>query len=297
MISGMPSIARRADRMVYVSGQYETRILRIALGATATGEPKVLVDAIGDHSDLAVSGNGSRIAFVSNRTGSKEIWTARADGSGQTQVTFFDGPAVGSPRWSPDAIQIVFDGYASGSSDIYLIAADGGKPVRLTTDPGNEVRPSWSHDGKWVYFSWDRKGDRRGIWKISPSGGEPVKVAPDGNNAFESPDGEWLYVSNAPKLWRMRTDGTGSAEVTSALPATNDWNIGGHSVYILDYKNLDLLRAPFGQSNFKKAYDFNESNFPSGSGAAMAMPNDESYAIYRKVTRSVNTLTLIEGFR
>ncbi len=66
---------------------------------------------------------------------------------------------------------------------------------------------------------------------------------------------------------------------------------------MLDYRNFELLRAPFGSTNFEKAYHFNDANRPSGSGTSIALPGDERYAIYRRVTRSVNTLMLIEGFR
>jgi eukaryotic-like serine/threonine-protein kinase len=300
-VSGAPSVARQSDRMVYVNGQYETKVFKIALGSPNAShnaaEPQTLVEGIGDHSDLAVAPDGSRIAFVSNRTGSKEVWTANADGSGQTQITFYNGPAVGSPHWSPDGRQIVFDGYAGGSSDIYLIPAAGGKALRLTTDSGNEVRPTWAHDGQWIYYSWDHPGRPRGIWKIRPSGGEPVQVVPFGNNAHETPDGKWLYVAGPSQLWRIRPDGTEKTDVSSAPGNTNEWNLGARSLFMLDPKTLDLLRMPFSTGVFENAYHFDPASRPSGSGTAIAVPSDESYAIYRKVTRSVNTLTLIEGFR
>ena len=130
------------------------------------------MDAIGNQSDLNVSPGGQHIAFASNRTGSKEIRIAAADGSRQTEFRYFLGPAVGSPRSSPDGKSIGFDGAASGSSDIYVVASEGGKPVRLTSDPGNEIRPSWSHYGKWIYYGWYRAGHQREVWKIPSSGGQ-----------------------------------------------------------------------------------------------------------------------------
>ena len=144
MVSGQPSIGRQSGRMIYVTRQLETKIFKLALGACGAGEPKPLIETEGDQRDLGVAPDGARIAFVSNRTGSKEIWIANSDGSNQTQLTFFNGPSVGSPRWSPEGKSIAFDGYAGGSSDIYVMPVEGGKPVRLTSDAANEVRPSWS---------------------------------------------------------------------------------------------------------------------------------------------------------
>ena len=294
MISGEPTIARQTGRLVYVAGQYETKIFKMPLGSKA-GNPRPLVEAIGDHRDLAVSPDGSHIVFASNRTGSKELWTANADGSNQSQLTSFNGPALGSPRFSPDGKRIVFDGYAGGSSDIYLVPAEGGKTVRLTSDAGNEVRPAWSSDGKWIYYGWSREGSATEIWKIRPDGGSPVQVTRHGgNDAIETPDGHWLYVADPPKLSRMHPDGSEETLVTNGV-FSNLWNIGGRNVYILDRSQRVLARAPLGSNNFELAFRFDDANVPTPGGKCIAMPTDESYVIYRKDTRASTMLMLVDG--
>ena len=85
--------------------------------------------------------------------------------------------------------------------------------------------------------------------------------------------------------------------VANDLGSANYWTIGGRSLYVLEPKNLDLVRLPFGSTAFEMVAHFNDANRPDGGGTAIAVPNDESYAIYRKATRSVNTLMLIEGFQ
>jgi serine/threonine protein kinase len=295
MVSTQPSVARQSGRMVYVNRQFETKIFKIPLGPRGGGEALPLIETEGDQRDLGVAPDGSRIVFVSNRTGSKEIWIANSDGSTQTQLTFFNGPSVGSPRWSPDGKRIAFDGYASGSSDIYLIPVEGGKPVRLTSDAANEIRPSWSHDGQWIYFGWDRGGNEE-IWKIRPSGGEPVQVTRHGGyHAFETPDGRWLYVQRGRALLRMQPDGGEETSVRDNVNA-NVWVLGGHHVYVLSPSG-DLQRAPFDGSTFETVYRFGNPETLFGGGTAIAVPQDESYLIFRRTTRSMNTLVLIENFR
>lgn len=294
MVSAEPSVARQAGRMIYLTRHIETKIFKLPLG-TRVGEPRPLIEADGDQRDLGVAPNGERIAFVSNRTGSKEIWVANSDGSDQTQLTFFNGPSVGSPRWSPDGKQIAFDGYASGSSDIYLVSADGGKPSRLTSDAANEVRPAWSHDGQYIYFGWD-KGGKSQIWKVRPSGGEPVQVTSHGGHAFETADGRWLYVANGSTILRMRPDGSDETPVRDGI-APDHWVVGGRHIFLLTQTG-DLQRAAFGSSELETIYHFDSRvGVPSGGGTAIASPADESWIIDRVMTRVSEALVLIENFR
>jgi hypothetical protein len=53
---------------------------------------------------------------------------------------------------------IAFDNAKLGNYDIYVISADGGPPHRLTSGPFNNVRPSWSRDGRWIYFGSNPTG-------------------------------------------------------------------------------------------------------------------------------------------
>jgi Tol biopolymer transport system component len=71
--------------------------------------------------------------------------------------------------------------------------SDGGAAHRLTRDPGNENVPSWSHDGRWVYFVSDRTG-AHDIWRIPATGGSEEQVTHDGAAyARESIDGKTLF--------------------------------------------------------------------------------------------------------
>jgi Tol biopolymer transport system component len=101
----------------------------------------------------------------------------------------------GTPRWSPDGRSLALDSRKEGQSEIYVIAADGGKLRRVTNSPSfSNTRPSWSHDGRWIYFSSDRTG-RNEIWNTPPAGeGQAVQVTRSGGaTALESPDGRFIY--------------------------------------------------------------------------------------------------------
>jgi len=175
------------------------------------------------------------------------------------------------------------------------VSADGGKPSRLTSDASNEVRPSWSHDGQWIYFGGDKGGEPR-IWKIRPSGGEPVQVTKHGGHAFETADGQWLYVANGATILRMRPDGSEETPLRDGI-APDHWIIGGHHVFVLTPAG-DLQRAAFGSSTLETIYHFaDRATVPQGGGTAIAVPADESWIIYRAMTRAHESLVLIEKFQ
>ncbi len=54
---------------------------------------------------------------------------------------------------------------------------------------------SWSHDGKWIYYSSDVTG-RYEIWRIPPGGGAAQQITRNGAYAgLESTDGKNLYYT------------------------------------------------------------------------------------------------------
>ncbi|MGI8746617.1 MAG: TolB family protein [Bryobacteraceae bacterium] len=66
---------------------------------------------------------------------------------------------------------------------------------RLTFDPSTDVVPSWSRDGRWIYFTSRRTG-RAEVWKIAPGGGAEQQVTRNGGfHAQEAADGRTLYYT------------------------------------------------------------------------------------------------------
>jgi len=130
----------------------------------------------------------------------------RRDGRNPSQLTSFDEPAVGSPYWSPDGQQIVFDARPGGNPDVYVIDLKGSAPRRMTSDPSEEIVPTWSRDGKWIYFASNRTFAYE-MWKMPAVGGPAVQVTHKGGfHGLESPDGRFLYYAkspNLPGLWRV----------------------------------------------------------------------------------------------
>lgn len=147
-----------------------------------------------------------RIAFMSNRTGPWEIWVSGADGSRPVQVSFTE--SAGTPRWSPDGRTIAFDGPTElGDTDIFVVPADGSQRAH---DLVEGFVPSFSRDGKWIYFASERSGEWQ-VWKVSVRGGLATQVTTQGGfAALESVDGNLYYSKSRypnPKICRMPVRG------------------------------------------------------------------------------------------
>lgn len=229
-------------RLAYVSQEQKVEIWEQTLarnGRTGRGPanpsaPHSLIASTSSESSPQFSMDGRRIAFVSFRTGYVEIWISDADGQNPKQLTFSRECDVGSPRWSPDGQRIVFDCWASGRRAIYVADVKGGSPVRWT-DWGEAGRPSFSRDGHRIYFFSSRSG-RNEIVKVSASAAfsGPVAVTNGGGfEAYESPDGAWLYFNRGTGLWRQPVSG-GPAERILDSVRHGWWTVTSQGIYFVD---------------------------------------------------------------
>jgi len=204
------------------------------------------------------SPDGSRIAFASLRSGSSEIWVAGRDGSGLQQVTTLGAVGVLVGGWSPDGRTIAFEAAVAGNTDVYLVGADGGRLHRLTAEPSIDGIPSWSGDGRWIYFASTRAGVVADIWRIPPDGGQAIRLTHSGGfQPQESPDGRYLlYLDKAPagvavgggtaNLMRLPLDG-GQPEPVLDRVRPFLWSVTDAGIAFVtrepDFDAIDLYRS------------------------------------------------------
>jgi serine/threonine protein kinase/dipeptidyl aminopeptidase/acylaminoacyl peptidase len=198
-----PAISRQGRLLAYeraVGANFN--IWRIDVGDPA--QPSTpLIDSTRPDVSPKYSPDGSKIAFMSERSGIAAIWVCDADGENAVQLT--DSGQSGSPQWSPDGQRIVFDRVTDGKWQVFTMSARGGPLQQLTWGASGHSRPSWSHDGKWIYAAGGG-----GIQKIPAGGGQPVQLVSDGGtNPEESVDGKTIYYENQGRIWQVRADGSG----------------------------------------------------------------------------------------
>ncbi|AGM05836.1 VWA domain-containing protein [Amycolatopsis keratiniphila] len=160
-----------------------------------TRAPVRLTDDATADTRPALSPDGSSVAFVSERTGSKDIFVIGVDGRGLRQVT--SGPAADdSPSWSPDGGRLVFSGTGEDpAGDLYTVPSRGGAPTRLTADPGADTQPAWAPTGARIAFTTTRFDPAGDVVVMADTGGAVTRAVPEPGDSSEpawSPDGTRL---------------------------------------------------------------------------------------------------------
>jgi Tol biopolymer transport system component len=295
-----PAFSRDGHKMAYAQFFEDTNIWRFDLEGRE--QPTKIVASTQYDSSPQYSPDGKRIAFRSSRSGSSEIWLCNSEGRSPTQLTHFGGTLTGTPRWSPDGTRIAFDSRPEGQPDIFVISANGGEPRRVTTDPLEDVVPSWSLDGKWIYFASLRTGVWQ-VWRAPVAGGPEQQVTRLGGfAAFESPDSKFLYYAkarNEPGLWRKPLPDGPEEAVIPQLKAGfwGYWAIGAKGVYFMDWpapgNPLELwLHGPASTGRVGTV-----DGPPEPADSSFALSPDGRYILYTQVDHSGSDILILDHYR
>ena len=154
---------------------------------------------------VALSPDGSKVAFEAIADGNTDIYVANIDGTGLTRLTD-DAADDQYPQWSPDGTTIAYDNAGthqdpgdpqySKTAEIYSVDATGtGTPTRLTHNSVADNAPSFSPDGSRIAFFHEGE-----IWTMSGSGGDQQRVlGGNGQGGFTprwSPNGSMISYTN-----------------------------------------------------------------------------------------------------
>jgi TolB protein len=182
--------------------------------------------------------NGKEIAYSSSRSGDPEIWISDANGALARRITSFRGPDV-SPVYNPrTGSQIAWISGRTGLPQLYIMDTDGSAIQRMT-DGGYATSVSWSPNGQFLAFAWDRKygpgapgGQDIYIMEIATK--RWIQLTHDGGRCdfpSWSPDGRHIVYANTAdgkaghmKIMTMLADGTQKRALTGPGADMPNWS-------------------------------------------------------------------------
>ncbi|MBL7555534.1 MAG: PD40 domain-containing protein [Bdellovibrionaceae bacterium] len=137
----------------------------------------------------AVSPDGRKVAFSSDRSGKPMIYVMDIDGSNVTRITF-GGVFNSAPAWSPDGKRIAFAGQDAGNFDIFVMDSSGQNITRVTSakkangKAADNEDPHFSPDGRFIVYTSNRTGKNQ-IYFSTVDGSEERRVTQDSHNYYK----------------------------------------------------------------------------------------------------------------
>ena len=298
-----PTIPRRGYQLAYQSVLEKDTIWRIDLAneKLRRGPPIPVILQKGSKMRPHFSPDGKRVAFESDRLGAWEIWTCAADGSDCAQLTTLHGVA-GAPNWSPDGRYIAFEFHPQERSEIYIGDVSGGQARLMPSNPGaDNLAPSWSRDGKWIYFGSSRGAGslRFQLWKMPAEGGTPVQVTRNGGiYALESSDGRSLYYLKyeTSEIWETPVNGGEERLVLDRCGRIlfRNWVVAEKGIYFISFKVRSEGTIEFFEFSTRKLFPIWDLDRPANWGLALS-PDGRSL-LYVQRDYSQSDIMLVKNF-
>src|SRR5438270_7419587 len=225
----------------------------------------------------------SKLYYISNRSGRKEVWVMDYDGAGQHQVTHLGALASLSPRISPDASRIAFSSYPKGSGlEIMMYSNELGRMVTFPRFGGTNATPAWSPDGTKLAFASSMRGAME-IYVADSSGTAPKRITttrgPDVSPVWNPKTGAQIAFvsgrSGLPQIYIMDADGSNVQRMTDQGYAVSpSWSPngqflafawrrnygpgapGGWDIYVMDIASKQFIQL---------THDAGNNDFPTWS--------------------------------
>ena len=250
--------------------------------------------------DLVLFFNGrpgifnSRVAFISDRTGNKEVWMMDYDGSNQRQITRESALTL-TPDWSPDGERLVYTSYRRNRPEMYIIHRQGGGRIRIDTKVNLNTSPAFAPDGRQIAFVGAVDGNTD-IYVIDDDGSNLRRLTTGGSiesTPAWSPTGRQIAFTSSragnPQIYVMDAEGTNVRRVSFDGNWNDDavWSPDGewlaYTSAISGRYQIRLYNLTTGETKVLAGRGSNEQPSWSPDGSALMFMSNRtgSWQIYR----------------
>ncbi len=221
----------------------------------------------------AVSLVGTKIYFVSDRTGSKEIWSMDYDGSNQKPITQYRS-ITQFPSVSPDGTKVAFTTYARGTPAIFVHSLETGRKLPfLNQSASMNAASDFTPDSQHLLIYSTASGGYSQIYEANVDGSNwrrithspSIDVEPKVNPKTGS---DIVFVrgigAGLPQIYRMSSDGTDVVRLTNgegeavnpawspdgqkiAFSWTRGYDPGNFNIFLMDVASREMVQLTHGE--------------------------------------------------
>jgi len=312
LLGGIPmggiSLARDGRRLLYVRSSFRSNLWLVKRGSSENtkARPQQITHGTVVDYELAVSPDGTRVAFARAIGETSHIFVVPIEGGEPRQLTFLHSVNT-SPAWSPDGTKVAFIIELDGRHQIGIVNADGSDEHALP-----ELQPtlhflSWAPAERIVYLGQGRNR----LHLLDPVSGKEARFPKEkpwpnriGFGFFLSPDGRRLaFVSSDPNgKWSLIVASLETGEWTTVREKPGfvmGWRTDGAGLYVLergtDLDSEEHARIVFISADSGKPASLATLPFGANEIGACAA-NPEGDALVCMVERSQSDLWLLENF-
>jgi len=288
-------------RLTYTKRVWDLNVWRLDLlpSGRPAGPPRPLLQSNLVDQNAVFSPDARWIAFVSERSGAREVWLSDSSGERVRRLTSLDSSFGMYPAWSPDGGWLAFDANVGGSNeDVYVTDVQSGATRPLTSAPGRDLGPTWSADGRWVHFSSDRGGTEQ-LWKVPLEGGEPT-LSEEQWRGSPGPDGVYGYFSEEEERgWSIRRRLLAGGPIEDVVSQAGSWAfaVTRRGVYFTQGDGPSPRRIAFLDLDSGEVTPIVDLRPGTSTGSSLSVSPDERTLIYTQCDTETADLMLVENFR
>ncbi|RNC79607.1 MAG: hypothetical protein ED557_13870 [Balneola sp.] len=142
-----------------------------------------------------ISKDGTKLVFVSNRSGNFELYIYDKTNRQTKRVTDINSKYVSSPHWSSDDSQLLFNVFTlKGNADIYHLDIEKQQLKQVTSSISNEITPQWAPGDKGFYFS-SNQTEKWEVWYHNLEDDSQKQITQNGGYSVKAPSNENIYFT------------------------------------------------------------------------------------------------------